>query len=64
VDSCRLAAGAPFSHPDPDRRAGLLKGAGSARHLSVATGEVIAGNGVFRREDVKRQTSFHPKVQA
>jgi hypothetical protein len=61
VDDCSLGAGAPFSDPDPDARGAVLKGAGTARGLTLDAGQVIAGSGVFRIEDLKPQSFFHPK---
>jgi hypothetical protein len=62
VEDCHLAAGATFSDPDPGRRAAVLKGFGAARGLVLETGQVIAGSGTFRQEDVKPQSFFHPKA--
>ncbi|MFY2556913.1 hypothetical protein ACN469_04730 [Corallococcus terminator] len=64
VDSCQLAAGAAFSDPDPDVRAAVLKGSGTARGLALGVGQVILGNGGFRAEDVKPQAFYHPKVKS
>ena len=61
VDSCHLASGGSFREPDPDARAALLKGQGTARHLRLAVGQVISASGVFRMEDVKAQSCFHPQ---
>ncbi|MFP2925199.1 hypothetical protein ACLESO_08275 [Pyxidicoccus sp. 3LG] len=62
VDGCTLAGGAPFSDPEPDRRAAVLKGSGTARRLVLGVGQVIPGSGAFRLEDAKPQSFFHPKV--
>ncbi|WP_164019766.1 AraC family transcriptional regulator [Pyxidicoccus trucidator] len=62
VEGCSLAGGAAFSDPDPDRRAAVLKGAGTARRLVLGVGQVIAGSGTFRLEDAKPQSFFHPKA--
>lgn len=62
VDSCHLAAGGSFRDPDPDTRGALLKGQGTARNLRLDAGQVIAASGVFRAEDVKPQSFFHPKA--
>ncbi|MCY0999959.1 hypothetical protein OWM54_22745 [Myxococcus sp. MISCRS1] len=64
VDNCTLAGGAPFSDADPDARAAVLKGSGTARGLVLEVGQVILGNGVFRAEDVKPQAFYHPKVKS
>jgi hypothetical protein len=62
VDSCTLADGGSFREDDPDLRAGLLKGSGVARNLTVARGMVIAGNGTFSADDLLPQRHFHPKA--
>jgi carbonic anhydrase/acetyltransferase-like protein (isoleucine patch superfamily) len=61
VDGCQLEAGGTWQDADPDQRAGLLKGSGLARGLTVPRGHVIAGNGTFRMEDMKPQSFYHPK---
>lgn len=55
-----LAAGAPHSHPQPDTRGAVLKGAGLARDIHLAQGRVIDGWGRFRVEDAVAQSKFHP----
>jgi NDP-sugar pyrophosphorylase family protein len=62
VHACRLGAGASHRDPDPDTRGGVLKGYGTATGLTVQQGEVIAGAGVFRNEDLKRQKFYHPRA--
>ncbi len=61
VDSCHLEAGHSYKDTDPDLRAGLLKGAGTARNLTVPVGQVILGNGTFSPAEIKPQSFFHPK---
>lgn len=61
VDSCHLEAGRSHEQADPDLRAGLLKGSGIARNLTVPAGQVILGNGAFSQDDIKPQSFFHPK---
>lgn len=61
ADGCRLEAGGSFREPDPDRRAGLLKGAGVARDITVPAGHVIVGAGTFSASDLQLQSNFHPK---
>lgn len=61
VDGCVLERGGSHQESDPDRRAGLLKGAGVARNLTVPMGSVIVGQGIFSVEDLKPQSFFHPK---
>jgi hypothetical protein len=61
VDGCVLEPGGGFAEPDPDRRAGLLKGHGTARGLRVPRGQVIVGSGTFSMRDLLPQSRFHPK---
>ncbi len=64
VDDCHLAPGGSFREPDPDLRAGLLKGSGVARNLTVPAGHVIVGTGAFALEALERQSLHHPKPEA
>jgi hypothetical protein len=59
VQDCTLGAGGSHEHSDPDSRGAVLKGVGRARHLSLATGQVIQGNGVFDAKDAKPQSFYH-----
>lgn len=61
VQDCRLAGGGDFTHPEPDERGAVLKGTGTARGLTLKTGEVIAGAGVFDPADLKPQSYYHPR---
>lgn len=61
VEDCELGAGGGFTEPDPDRRGGVLKGAGPARHLRVPQGHVIAAYGPFDQAAMQPQSFFHPK---
>lgn len=61
VVSCTLKAGGSHTEPDPAVRAGLLKGFGTARDLTVEQGHVIDGSGSFSQEMSVSQTTFHPK---
>jgi hypothetical protein len=63
VQDCTLAAGGSFAEPDPDARGAVLKGVGRARGLSLATGQVIQGNGVFDASEIKWQSFYHPAVK-
>lgn len=58
---CTLAPGGSYREPDPDLRAGVLKGCGTARGLTVPRGMVINGPGVFRRDMLEPQSNYHPK---
>lgn len=62
VDSCTLEKGGSYRDSDPDQRAGLLKGFGGAKGLSVPRGAVINGRGSFSQEATERQTAYHPKA--
>jgi len=61
VVSCLLKAGGSHRTPDPELRAGLLKGFGTAQNLTVNQGHVIAGNGSFSQENSVPQSTYHPK---
>ncbi len=61
VQNCTLEDGGDFRSGDPDLRAGLLKGSGLARNITVAQGEVLNGTGTFKQEDIERQSKYHPK---
>ena len=63
VQDCALAAGGSHEEPNPDARGAVLKGVGRARHLTLATGQVIQGNGVFDAKDVKPQSFYHPAAR-
>jgi acetyltransferase-like isoleucine patch superfamily enzyme len=56
----RLAAGQPHTHSIADERAAVLKGNGRAQGISLAIGEVIAGDGSFVATDVRMQSYYHP----
>ena len=60
VERCTLGDGGSFAEPDPDRRGGVLKGAGPARHLTVPRGHVIAAWGPFEQTAMQNQSFFHP----
>ena len=61
MQECRLEDGGSHVEPDPDRRGGVLKGAGVARGLSVPRGGVIQAFGTFEAGALRRQVEFHPK---
>ena len=60
AQDCSLEAGASHKDTEPDRRGGVLKGAGRARGLHVGRGQVILGEGRFDLKDLKPQSFFHP----
>ena len=62
VQDCTLAAGGCYEEPNPDARGAVLKGVGRARHLTLATGQVIQGSGVFDTRDIRPQSFYHPPV--
>lgn len=59
VTDCVLESGDSFLAEAPDRRAGLLKGFGTARNLTVRRGYVITGNGTFNQLDMLLQSLNH-----
>ncbi len=61
VQSCVLASGGDFTHPEPDERGAVLKGFGLARGITLQGGQVIDGRGTFAVTEIKPQSFFHPK---
>lgn len=61
VQNCQLKAGESYKHDDPDLRAGVLKGFGQARNLTIKQGEVINGKGTFEQSLIERQLTYHPR---
>jgi hypothetical protein len=61
VQNCALQEGGDYRSADPDGRAGLLKGSGLARGISVPAGKVLNGLGMFRQEQIEDQSKYHPK---
>lgn len=57
-----LEHGGTYREPDADRRAGLLKGTGTARDLTIPMGHAIDGRGAFSMADLKPQSAFHPRT--
>ncbi|WP_210483684.1 hypothetical protein [Microvirga antarctica] len=60
AQNCRLADGASHRHPVPDERGAVLKGAGVARGITLARGQVIQSFGLFHETPIRRQSEFHP----
>ncbi|SDT73863.1 Protein N-acetyltransferase, RimJ/RimL family [Streptomyces sp. TLI_053] len=61
--SVELAAGLPYTHPDPDGRGGVIKGIGRAAGVLVGTGEVLHDIGHDLTETVpERQRLYHPEA--
>jgi acetyltransferase-like isoleucine patch superfamily enzyme len=61
VQDCTLEPGDDYRSSRPEFRAGLLKGYGLARAITVSRGNVLNGSGVFRQEDIEDQAKYHPK---
>lgn len=61
VYDCTLAPGGDFREPDPDLRAGVLKGCGTARALTIPQGMVVNGPGHFSPDLIEPQSNYHPK---
>lgn len=61
VYSCNLEKGGDFTEPNPEKRAGLIKGIGTARNLIVEQGMVINGFGNFEQANVEPQLNYHKK---
>ncbi|AUY51223.1 hypothetical protein [Streptomyces sp. CB01881] len=60
--SVTLAAGHPYTYPDPDGRGAVLKGFGRALGIRLGVGEVVNGSGDFRDAPVERQRIYHPEA--
>lgn len=62
VRDAELAAGGDHREPDPDRRAGVVKGVGRVHGVRVSIGEVIVGGGGAPSAPlvVERQRAHHP----
>ncbi len=63
AQECRLGSGDTHHGPDPDRRGGVLKGAGVARRLVVPQGRVVQAFGLFSEAAMHWQTFFHPQPE-
>ncbi len=61
VQNCTLEEGGDYRSSDADLRAGLLKGSGLARGITVPQGKVLNGSGTFKQEDMEDQSKYHPK---
>lgn len=62
AQNCSLEAGGTYLEPDPDKRAGVLKGFGLARNIKIGIGQVVNGSGNFADAPVEWQQQYHPKV--
>src|SRR3546814_3972257 len=58
--NCSLAEGGPNSHPVPDERGAVLKGAGTARAIPLSQGPGRHHWGVFRSADDPPQSPLPP----
>ncbi len=61
VYNCTLGEGGDYNDPDPNKRAGLIKGIGTARNLNVGMGMVINGFGDFDQSKIEPQINYHKK---
>lgn len=62
AQSVRLGGGlGGYAWPNPDERGALLKGAGLARGLTLARGEVVSCQPSLGNADVERQSRYHPR---
>jgi len=59
VYNCVLEEGGDSTEPNPDNRAGLIKGIGTARDLKVNAGMVINGFGDFDQSKIEPQSNYH-----
>ena len=62
VLDCDLEDGESYRYNDPDMRAAVLKGHGTARSIRLKKGEVLNGLGNFDIENIERQTLYHQKL--
>lgn len=60
IYNCKLKSGFSFRHPNPDERAGLIKGCGTAKDLIVPKGKVINGRNIFDQNKLENQSTYHP----
>ena len=60
VIDCILSSGGSYKTENPDLRGSVLKGCGTAKGIKLERGQVISGSGIFKMEDVKMQSYFHP----
>lgn len=61
VYNCTLIGGGDYNEKDPDRRAGLIKGFGTAKNIVVDKGMVVNGFGDFSQADLELQSNYHKK---
>lgn len=61
VYSCTLIGGGDYNEKDPDRRAGLIKGFGTAKNIVVDKGMVVNGFGDFSQAPLELQSNYHRK---
>ena len=60
VYNCTLRGGGAHTEPDPGKRAGLLKGIGTTRGLTVEAGMVLNGFGPFDQMAVEPRRKLPP----
>lgn len=61
VYNCTFEEGKNYNYPDPNKRAGLIKGIGTAKNLNVGLGMVINGLGDFDQGKIEPQINYHKK---
>jgi hypothetical protein len=61
AQDCTLEDGGSFGDADPDRRGGVLKGAGLARGIRLGPGDVVNATGSFTGAPIERQAAYHPR---
>ncbi|WP_313134334.1 hypothetical protein [Anaerocolumna sp.] len=61
VYNCTLIGGGSYNEKDPDRRAGIIKGFGTAKNIVVNMGMVINGLGDFNKSALELQSNYHSK---
>ncbi|MFC2331289.1 MAG: hypothetical protein ACFNKL_09550, partial [Treponema sp.] len=59
---CILSSGGSYKSSNPDLRGSVLKGCGTAKGIKLKQGQAISGSGIFKTEDVKMQSYFHPEL--
>lgn len=61
VYNCTLIGGGDYREENPDRRAGLIKGIGTAKNIVVDKGFVVNGFGDFAKAAQELQSNYHKK---
>ncbi len=61
VYNCTLIGGGDYNEKNPDKRAGLIKGFGTAKNIVVDRGMVVNGFGDFSQATLELQSNYHKK---